>query len=81
MLCLPLVDGAIDHPRRDLFLDAGLPLAIVSQVMPCFVHNGARLHACVAEYLHDHMDTVRERIEALDEQRHTIECLQRLVVT
>ena len=72
---------AVEAVRRiRLFLDAGLPLTVVSQVMPCFVHDGARLHACVADYLHDHMDTVRERIEALDEQRDTIERLQRLVV-
>lgn len=73
---------AIETVRRiRLFLNAGLPLAIVSQVMPCFVDDGAKLHACVAEYLDDHMDVVRERIEALDEQRDTIERLQNLVVS
>ncbi|WP_312976663.1 MerR family transcriptional regulator [Corynebacterium sp.] len=73
---------AVETVRRiRLFLDAGLPLAIVSQVLPCFVDDGAQLHACVAEYLHDHMDTVQERIAQLDEQRDTIEQLQRLIVT
>lgn len=72
---------AIETVRRiRLFHDAGLPLAVVSQVMPCFLRDGARLHACVADYLHDHMDTVRERIESLDERRDTIERLQQLVV-
>ncbi|MGO2665462.1 MerR family transcriptional regulator [Mycetocola reblochoni] len=73
---------AIEAVRRiRMFLDAGLPLAVVSQVMPCFVDDGARLHACVAEYLHDHLDTVRERIKELDEQRDTIERLRQLVVS
>ncbi|WP_229399052.1 MerR family transcriptional regulator [Micromonospora okii] len=72
---------AIETVRRiRMFLDAGLPLAVVSQVMPCFVDDGARLHACVAEYLQDHMEAVRERIEELDEQRGTIERLQQLLV-
>ncbi|SJM68750.1 hypothetical protein [Gulosibacter sp. 10] len=39
-----------------------------------------RFHACVADYLSEHMDTVRKRIEELDEQRGTIEHLQRLIV-
>lgn len=72
---------AVETVRRiRLFLDAGLPLAVVAQVMPCFVDDGARLHGCVAEYLHDHLGAVRQRIEELDEQRGTIERLQRLVV-
>src|SRR5690606_13407235 len=73
-------DAAETVRRIRMFLDAGLPLAVVSQVIPCFVDDGARLHACVAEYLHDHLDSVRDRIEELDEQRDTIERLQRLVV-
>lgn len=67
--------------RIRMFLDAGLPLAVVAQVLPCFVDEGTRLHACVAEYLHERMDVVRERIEQLDRQRGTIERLQQLVAT
>lgn len=66
--------------RIRMFLDAGLPLAVVAQVMPCFVGDGTRLHSCVAEYLREHMDSVREQIEHLDEQRETIEHLQQLIV-
>lgn len=73
--------GAVETVRRiRLFLDAGLPLAVVSQVMPCFVDDGARLDACVAGYLRDHLDLVRERIEELDQQRSTTQRLQQLVV-
>lgn len=74
-------DAAETVRRIRMFLDAGLPLTVVSQIMPCFVDDGAQLDACVAEYLHDHMDAVRVRIEELDEQRDTIERLQQLVVT
>lgn len=74
--------STIEAVRRiRLFLDAGLPLAVVSQVMPCFVDEGSRLHACVAEYLRDHLDTVSERIEELDQQRNTIEQLQQLITS
>lgn len=66
--------------RIRMFLDAGLPLVVVSQVIACFIDDGARLHACVADYLRDHMDMVRERIEELDRQRDTITRLQQLVV-
>ncbi len=72
--------GAAETVRRiRLFLDAGLPLAVVSQVMACFVDDGARLHACVADYLRDHMNHVRERIQELDRQRSTIRQLQQLI--
>lgn len=72
---------SIEAVRRvRMFLDAGLPLAVVAQVMPCFVDDGAHLHPCVAEYLREHMGTVRERIEVLEGQQATIERLRRLVV-
>lgn len=66
--------------RIRLLLNAGLPLAIVSQVIPCFLDNGARLHACVSDYLRAHLETVQSRMEALDEQRDTVRLLQQLVV-
>lgn len=73
--------SAVERVRRiRMFLHAGLPLAVVSQVMACFVHEGAGLHPCVAKYLRDHMETVIERIEVLDQQRSTLENLQKLVV-
>lgn len=76
----PLAD--IESVRRiRLLLDAGLPLAVVSQVIPCFLDDGARLHACVSDYLRAHMETVQARMEALDEQRGgTTRLLQQLVV-
>lgn len=72
--------GAAETVRRiRLFLDAGLPLSVVSQVIACFVDDGSRLHACVAEYLRDHMAHVRARIEELDQQRSTVRRLQQLI--
>jgi DNA-binding transcriptional MerR regulator len=65
--------------RIRMLLDAGLPLTVVARIMPCFVDQGARLHACVAEYLRDHMDNVTERIAELDSQRDTVQRLQQLV--
>ena len=74
--------AAVETVRRiRLFLDAGLPLAVVSHVMECFVQAGTRLDGCVAAYLRDRMDSIRVRLEELDEQRATIERLQKLVVT
>jgi len=66
--------------RIRLLLNAGLPLAVVSQVIPCFLDDGARLHACVSDYLRAHLQTVQARMEALDEQQGTIRLLQQLVV-
>lgn len=72
--------GAAETVRRiRLFLDAGLPLSVVSQVIACFVDDGSRLHACVAEYLRDHMAHVRARVEELDQQRSTVRRLQQLI--
>lgn len=72
---------AIETVRRiRLFLDAGLPLTVVSRVITCFIDDGARLDSCVETYLHEHMDTIRERIEQLDEQRVSIERLQELLI-
>lgn len=66
--------------RIRLFLDAGMPLAVVSDVVRCFVDDGARLHACVADYLREHMRAVQQRIDELDEKRRTVAQLQELVV-
>lgn len=72
---------AVETVRRiRMFLDAGLPLAVVSHVVTCFVQDGTRLDNCVAMYLHEHMDSIRGRIEELDEQRDTVERLQRLLI-
>lgn len=71
---------SVESVRRiRLFLDAGLPLTVVSQVLPCFTDDGARLDACVADYLREHMSTLSERIEHLDAQRGTVQRLQQLV--
>jgi hypothetical protein len=61
-------------------LDAGLPLAIVSQVIPCFLDDGAQLDTCVADYLRVHLESVQTRMEALNAQQGTIRRLQQLVV-
>ncbi|EIV94672.1 MerR family transcriptional regulator [Frankia sp. QA3] len=66
--------------RIRMLLDGGLPLAIVAKIMPCFTEEGARLDACVADYLREHMDTVRDRMHILDRQQHTIARLQELIV-
>lgn len=72
---------AVETVRRiRLFLEAGLPLAVVSQIVPCFVDEGARLDACVSEYLRDHLDDVRARIDELDQQQMTLVRLQQLMV-
>ncbi|WP_198410840.1 MerR family transcriptional regulator [Microbacterium halophytorum] len=72
---------AVETVRRiRMFLDAGLSLAVVAQIMPCFVDDGARLDACIAGYLSEHMGALRQRIDQLDEQRGTIERLQELVL-
>ncbi|MDQ1128332.1 MerR family transcriptional regulator [Microbacterium sp. SORGH_AS_0888] len=72
---------AVETVRRiRLFLDTGLPIAVVSQVMTCFVDGGARLDGCVAAYLREHMDAIRERIDALDRRRDALSRLQQLVV-
>lgn len=60
-------------------LDAGLPLAIVAKILPCFIGDGVRLDACVADYLREHLESIDERIETLDHQRETVEGLRRLV--
>jgi len=73
--------GDVENVRRiRLLLNAGLPLAIVAQVIPCFVDDGARLDACVSDYLHDHLGTIRARIDALDDLQAATRFLQRLVV-
>lgn len=72
--------SAVETVRRiRLFLDAGLPLAVVAQVLPCFVDDGAALHACVAEYLRDHLDVVERQIQELDDRRVTLHRLQEIV--
>ncbi|NYI72573.1 DNA-binding transcriptional MerR regulator [Naumannella cuiyingiana] len=87
---LPAVRTSAGHRRFDpeaaetvrrirLFLDAGLPLAIVARVLPCF-EGGDRLASCVADYLDEHMDSLARRMEELDEQRGTLQRLQELVV-
>ena len=72
---------AVEAVRRiRMFLDAGLPLAIVSHVVTCFVQEGTRLDNCVATYLHEHMDSIRQRVEELDAQRNTVAHLQQLLI-
>lgn len=72
---------AVETVRRiRMFLDAGLPLAVVSNVMACFVQDGTRLDGCVARYLREHMDSIRGRMEKLDEQRSTVAHLQQLLI-
>lgn len=66
--------------RIRMLLDGGLPLVIVGKTLPCFTDQGARLDACVADYLRDHLETVQERIAHLDHQRETITRLQSLVL-
>ncbi|GAA1997840.1 MerR family transcriptional regulator [Microbacterium ulmi] len=74
-------EDAVETVRRvRLFLEAGLPLAVVSQIMPCFIDDGERLDACVSEYLRDHLGGVQARIDELDKQQMTVARLQRLVV-
>ncbi|MFE6736007.1 MerR family transcriptional regulator [Microbacterium sp. NPDC057650] len=68
-----------DVRRIRLFLDAGMPLAAVAQVVECFVDDGARLHACVADALRAHLDVVQQRIDELDDKRRTLNRLQELV--
>ena len=71
---------AVETVRRiRLFLDAGMPLAAVAQVLTCFDDEGAHLHPCVADHLRAQLHAVEERIERLDGQRDTISRLQRLV--
>ncbi len=71
---------AIETTRRiRLLLDAGLPLAVAAQVMPCFVDEGARLEACVAEHLSRRLQTVQDRMDELDEQRASLERLRSLI--
>lgn len=71
---------AVETVRRiRLFLDAGLPLAVVARVLPCFDGDGTRLASCVAGYLNEHMDLLAQRIDELDEQRGTLRRLQELV--
>lgn len=72
---------AVESVRRiRLFLDAGLPIAAVAQLLTCFDDDGKRLHSCVARILRDRMDIVQERMEQLDQQRGTIERLRQLIV-
>lgn len=72
---------AVETVRRiRMLLDAGLPLSIVSKIMPCFTEQGAGLDACVAGYLRDRLDAVEERIGLLDHQRRTLESLRRLAL-
>lgn len=71
----------VERVRRiRVLLGAGLPLVVVSQVIPCFLDEGARLHSCVGDYLRAHLKTVQARIEKLGEQQDTIRSLQRMVV-
>lgn len=71
----------VENVRRiRLLLNAGLSLAIVSQVTPCFLNDGARLHACVSDYLREHLETIRARMEALDDQQDATRLLQQLIV-
>lgn len=72
---------AIEEVRRiRLFLDAGLPLAVVSQVMACFVDEGAGLDPCLIGYLDEHMTAMQERMEELHKRQQTLERLRKLVV-
>ncbi|WP_220347289.1 MerR family transcriptional regulator [Microbacterium bovistercoris] len=71
---------AVEDVRRiRLFLDAGMPLAVVARVVECFVDDGVHLHACVADALREHLDVVQQRIDDLDDQRRTLNRLQELV--
>lgn len=73
---------AVETVRRiRVLLYGGLPLTIVAKIMPCFTNEGAGLDICVAGYLHDHLDTVEERIGALDQQRRTLQELHQLALT
>ena len=65
--------------RIRLLLEAGLPLAVVAQVMPCFGDDGRRLNSCVAAYLRDQIDIIRIRMHGLEVQRDAVERLQQLV--
>lgn len=72
------VDAVETVRRIRLLIDGGLPLTIVAKIMPCFTDEGAGLDACVVGYFRDHLDTVEERIGALDQQRRTLQSLRQL---
>lgn len=61
--------------RIRLLLRAGLPLTVIAQILPCFIHEGSHLDACVANYLQNHLATVSARIKALDDQQNATSVL------
>lgn len=66
--------------RIRLLLEAGLPLAIIEKMLPCFHDTGATLGACVQEYLSEHRRAVRERLAQLEAQKSTLRRLESLLV-
>ncbi|MFT4081383.1 MAG: MerR family transcriptional regulator [Nocardioides sp.] len=66
--------------RIRMFLEAGLPLSVIAKLMPCFTDQGASLEPCVTRYLRQHLATVEDRIESLDQQREALAQLQDLVL-
>lgn len=71
---------AVEPVRRiRMFLDAGLPLAVVSRIMSCIREDGEQLDPCVAEYLRDRLRDLRARRDELDRQRAQLMRLHRLV--
>lgn len=74
-------EGTVEAVRRiRLLLEAGLPLAVVAKITPCFADRGRSLDACVAGYLRDHLGAVEERIQELDRQRRAIARLRRMMI-
>lgn len=67
--------------RIRLFLDAGLPLAVIARVLPCFTGQGERLDPCITRHLDEHAATLQGRIHALTQQANAAERLQHLLAS
>jgi DNA-binding transcriptional MerR regulator len=62
--------SAVEAVRRiRVLLEAGMPLRLVRQVVPCFDDAGSRIEACVADVLRTHAAALQKRIADLDAQR------------
>jgi DNA-binding transcriptional MerR regulator len=72
--------GSPETVRRiRLLLDAGLPVAIIAKVMPCFIDGGRAVDACVGAYLDEHLAVMTERISELDRKRGALTELIRAI--
>ena len=65
--------SAVEAVRRiRVLLDAGMPLRLVRQVVPCFDDAGARIDACVADVLRAHAAALQQRIANLGAQHSLV---------